>query len=220
MFAITGFYHRYFAHKTFQANRVVQFLFAYIGAMATQKGPLWWASNHRHHHRHTDTDQDPHTPKKGFWYSHMGWFLTHEHVEVKHELIKDWSRFPELKWLDKYHLVAPVSLAVALIATGAYLQATHPDLGITAAQLFVWGFLISTIALTHITLCVNSVAHVLGSRTYNTPDTSRNNLILAILTLGEGWHNNHHFYQGSVRQGFRWWQIDLTYYILWLMSKV
>ncbi len=219
MFAITGFYHRFFAHKTFESGRVVQFIFAFIGASSAQKGPLWWAAHHRHHHRHTDTEHDPHTPNKGFWYSHVLWFMTDEHLKCRKELIKDFSAYPELVWLDKYHLVAPVSLGLLLLGLGHFLALAYPVLGVNAVQLFVWGYVLSTIVLLHATLSINSLAHLFGSRTYPTDDTSRNNFILAILTLGEGWHNNHHFYQGSARQGFRWWQIDISYYLLYAMAK-
>jgi fatty-acid desaturase len=145
MFAITGFYHRYFSHKAFRTSRPVQFLFALVGAAAVQRGPLWWASHHRHHHVHSDDPEDVHSPRQqGFLWSHMCWF--------------------------------------------------------------------------HATFTVNSLTHVWGRRRYATRDDSRNNAFLALITLGEGWHNNHHHYPASARQGFYWWELDATYLVLRLMA--
>lgn len=221
MFAITAFYHRYFSHRTFQASRPVQFVFAVIGAASVQRGPLWWAAHHRHHHRHADQPQDPHSPRqRGFWRSHMGWFLTRDAFATDLSRIPDLARFPELRWLDRFDTVVPVLLAAALYGLGALLQRVAPDLGTSGPQLLVWGFFISTVVLFHATVTINSLAHRFGRRRFETRDDSRNNLWLALLTFGEGWHNNHHFFPGSVRQGFRWWEIDLTWYTLRAMAAV
>ena len=218
MFAITGFYHRYFSHRTFRTSRAVQFAFALIGASCVQRGPLWWAAHHRHHHRHADTDHDVHSPVvHGFWRSHVGWFLTRQGFRTDWDRIRDLARYPELRWLDRYDIVVPVLLAVALFLLGTWLEVAAPELGTSAGQMLVWGFL-STIALFHATVTINSLAHRFGKRRFDTRDDSRNNLWLALLTFGEGWHNNHHFFPGSVRQGFRWWEIDLTYYGLRTMA--
>lgn len=221
MFALTGFYHRYFSHKAFRTGRVVQFVFAAIGACCVQRGPLWWAAHHRHHHRHTDTPEDPHSPRQhGFWWSHMGWFLTPRGFRTNWDAIPDLRKFPELRLLDRFDILLPVLLAVGLYALGAWLARAHPALGTNGPQLLVWGFFISTIVLFHATVTINSLAHVFGSRRFDTRDDSRNNWWLALITFGEGWHNNHHHFPGSARQGFRWWEYDFTWYGLKLMSWV
>ncbi|HFJ9781882.1 TPA: acyl-CoA desaturase [Stenotrophomonas maltophilia] len=221
MFAITAFYHRYFSHRTFQASRPVQFVFAVIGASSVQRGPLWWAAHHRHHHRHADQPLDPHSPREGgFWRSHMGWFLTREAFATDLSRVPDLARFPELRWLDRFDTAIPVLLAVGLYALGAALERWAPGLHTTGPQLLVWGFFISTIVLFHATVTINSLAHRFGRRRFETRDDSRNNLWLALLTFGEGWHNNHHFFPGTVRQGFRWWEVDLTWYGLRAMAAL
>ena len=219
MFAITAFYHRYFAHKSFKTTRPVQFLFALIGASATQRGPLWWAAHHRQHHRHADQPADPHSPKQGFFWSHMGWFLSGKHYQADYKLVPDWQRFSELRLLDRYDLAVPVLLALALFILGVLLEKYFPGSGTSGWQMLVWGYFISTVVLLHATLLINSMAHCLGKKRYQTADESRNNLFLALLTLGEGWHNNHHHYPASARQGFYWWEVDISYYILKLMQK-
>ncbi|GAB2627991.1 acyl-CoA desaturase [Novilysobacter erysipheiresistens] len=221
MFALTGFYHRYFSHRTFNAPRAVQFLFAVIGASCVQRGPLWWAAHHRNHHRHTDTPLDPHSPRQhGFWWSHVGWFLTREGFKTDWARIPDLARYPELRWLDRYDTLIPVLLAAALYGLGAWLESAAPGLGTSGGQMLVWGFFVSTVVLFHATVTINSLAHRFGSRRFDTDDDSRNNLWLALLTFGEGWHNNHHFFPGTVRQGFRWWEVDLTWYGLMAMAAL
>lgn len=204
--AITGFYHRYFSHRTFRTSRPVQFVFAVLGTMAVQRGPLWWAAHHRHHHAHADEEHDSHSPTRhGFWWSHFGWFMNRSNFGTRSELIQDLTRYPELRWLDRFDIVPPIALAVLLYVFGG-------------AQLLIWGFFISTVLLHHVTFTVNSLAHRFGRRRYATSDDSRNNWWIALLTFGEGWHNNHHHFPGSVRQGFYWWEIDLTYYLLRAMA--
>jgi stearoyl-CoA desaturase (Delta-9 desaturase) len=220
MFAITAFYHRYFAHKTFRVSRPVQFAFALLGACATQRGPLWWAAHHRHHHKVSDRPDDPHSPRHGFWWSHMGWFLSRAHFSTDYRQIPDLARFPELRWLDRHDLAIPVIYAAALFGLGAMLERLAPGLGTNGWQMLVWGYFLSTVVLIHITLTINSLAHIWGRRRFATTDDSRNNAILALLTLGEGWHNNHHHFPGSARQGFYWWEIDISYYVLWLFERI
>ncbi len=221
MFALTGFYHRYFSHRTFRTSRAVQFIAAVVGAACVQRGPLWWAAHHRHHHRHTDTPRDPHSPSvHGFWWSHMGWFLTRNGFRTELARIPDLAKYPELRWLDRYDTLVPVALAVALFGLGALLERVAPGLGTTGGQMLVWGFFISTTVLFHATVTINSLSHKFGSQRFDTGDDSRNNLWLALLTFGEGWHNNHHFFPGTVRQGFRWWEIDLTWYGLRAMAML
>lgn len=218
MFSITAFFHRYLSHKTFQTSRPVQFIFILIGTMSAQRGPLWWAAHHRYHHRFTDTEQDPHSSTHGFWYSHVGWFLNEQNFNIRKEVIKDWLKYPELIWLDRFSLPVVLLTAFGIYALGEWLATSMPALATSGPQLLVWGFVISTVLLIHATLSINSLAHLYGQRDFETDDNSRNNLWLSIITLGEGWHNNHHYYAGSTRQGFYWWQIDITFYLLKLMS--
>jgi len=213
MFAITGLYHRYFCHRAYHTSRVTQFLFALLGLTAVQRGPLWWASVHRHHHAHSDEEVDAHSPVwKGFLWSHVGWLTSSRNFPTDYRLVKDLAKFPELVFLNRFDLIGPLLLVVATYGFGALLQ----TLGVSTSgwQMVVWGFFISTTILFHATCAVNSFAHTLGSKRFKTDDESRNSLILALFTLGEGWHNNHHHYQASARQGFYWWEIDISYYII------
>jgi stearoyl-CoA desaturase (Delta-9 desaturase) len=205
VFAVTGVYHRYFSHKTYKTSRVFQFVLAFLGASATQKGPLWWSATHRRHHRYSDGPGDPHSPRRGFWYAHQGWIFDERWGGTPTEAIRDFARYPELVWLNRYHFVAPLSLALLCFAIGGFAG-------------LVWGFAVSTTLLWHATYSINSLAHVWGTRRFETGDDSRNNLLLALLTFGEGWHNNHHHYMASARQGFRWWEVDVTYYVLRALS--
>jgi len=219
MFAITGFYHRYFSHRTFKTSRAAQFAFAVLGASAVQRGPIWWAAHHRHHHAHSDKGDDVHSPKqRGFVWSHMGWFLSRRHFAPDLGRVRDLLRYPELRWLDRFDILVPFLLALGLLLAGAWLEANRPELGVTGGQLLVWGFFVSTVACYHGTYTINSLCHVWGRRRYATGDESRNNFWLALITLGEGWHNNHHRYPMSVRQGFYWWEIDITYYLLRVLA--
>ncbi|MES1190693.1 MAG: acyl-CoA desaturase [Steroidobacter sp.] len=219
MFAITGFYHRYFSHRTFKTSRIGQFLFALLGAAAVQRGPIWWAAHHRHHHAHSDKQADAHSPlQHGFWRAHVGWFLTREGFAPDLKRVRDLLRYPELRWLDRLDIAVPVLMAFGMLRLGQYLQAHAPQLHTSGAQMLIWGFFISTIGCYHITYSINSLAHVFGKQRYHTADESRNNWLLAILTLGEGWHNNHHHYPAAARQGFYWWEIDITWYALKLLS--
>lgn len=218
MFAITGGYHRLFSHRSYETSRVFQFLLGFIGAASVQRGPLWWASNHRHHHRHSDTEDDIHSPgMRGLWWAHVGWVLSDEdHSSPK--TVKDLSKYPELCWLDRYHYVPPLLLLGGTFLMGTMLQVRFPSLHTSGMQLMIWGALISTIIVYHSTFAINSLAHLIGTRRFETEDQSRNSLLLALITLGEGWHNNHHRYPGSERQGFYWWEIDITHYILKVLS--
>lgn len=218
MFAITGFYHRYFSHKAFRTSRGTQFAFAVLGAASVQRGPLWWAAHHRHHHRHADTERDLHSPRWGFWRSHVGWFLTRRAFATDLGAVADLARFPELRLLDRFDSVVPALLAAGLYLLGEWLKVHAPGLHTSGLQLLVWGFFISTVVLFHVTVTINSLAHRWGTRRFATRDDSRNNWLLALLTFGEGWHNNHHHFPGSARQGFEWWELDLTYAMLRLMA--
>ena len=195
MFAITGFYHRYFSHKAFKTSRFIQFIFAIIGASAVQRGPLWWAAHHREHHMHSDTIHDKHSPKAhSFFWSHTGWFLTKANFITHTKLIKELSRFPELRLIDRFDIVVPILTCLGLFYFGEHLNNVYPELNTNGLQLLSWGFVLSTILLYHSTFLVNSVAHLWGKKRYNTKDSSRNNFLVAIITFGEGWHNNHHHF--------------------------
>lgn len=215
MFGITGGYHRYFSHRTFQTSRVFQFLLGWLGATSGQKGPIWWASHHRHHHRHSDTEEDVHSPVvSGIYYAHVGWVLSSQFIDTRKDQVKDLLKFPELRWLDRNHLIPPTLLAVSVFFFGSWLNHVAPELGTSGFQMLVWGFFVSTVLLYHGTFCINSFTHLIGKRRFNTSDDSRNNWLLALITLGEGWHNNHHRYPGSESQGMYWWEIDISHYIL------
>ena len=221
MFAITAFYHRYFSHKSFKTNRFWQFCFAVLGNSATQRGPLWWAAHHRKHHKHSDGEHDLHSPAKhGFWWSHMGWFTCDAAFKTDYSMVKEWAKFPELKFLNRYDILVPIILGVSLFILGETLSVFAPSLETSGMQLFIWGYCISTVLLAHGTFTINSLCHTWGKKRFNTADDSRNNFWLALITLGEGWHNNHHRFPVSAKQGFYWWEIDVSYYILKLMSKL
>jgi stearoyl-CoA desaturase (delta-9 desaturase) len=218
MFAITAFYHRYFSHRTYQTSRAMQFVFAVLGNSSVQRGPLWWAAHHREHHQNSDLEDDPHSPiRRGFWWSHVGWVTAKDNFVTRRERVRDLLKYPELVFLDRFDTLVPLLMFAAVYGLGALLERFAPGLGATGPQLLVWS-VISTCVLFHATFTINSLAHLWGSRRFQTRDKSRNNALLALITLGEGWHNNHHHYQGSVRQGFTWWEYDLTYYGLVVMK--
>ena len=206
MWGIVVGYHRYFSHRSFKTSRAFQLVLALVGLASVQKGPLWWAAHHRHHHRHSDQDPDLHSPTlRGFFWSHLGWILCDKYHATEHHKIRDFMKYPELRWLDRHYILVPV-----LMGAGLWIFAGF--------EAFMWGGLISTVVLWHGTFTINSLAHVFGKRRFATKDTSRNNLLLSIITLGEGWHNNHHYYPGSARQGFYWWEVDIGYYSLKLLE--
>ena len=208
MWAITAGYHRYFSHRSYRTSRAFQFVLAFLGTTAMQNGPIWWASWHRRHHKYSDTPLDAHSPRHGgFWHSHVGWFLDGSHDRPDLSNVKDLTRYPELRFFEAHKWLPIVAYAVACFAIGSWSG-------------LVWGFVVSTIAVLHGTALINSLAHVWGSRRFETKDDSRNNALLAVFTLGEGWHNNHHDQMNVARQGIRWWEIDMTYYSLRLLSAV
>jgi stearoyl-CoA desaturase (Delta-9 desaturase) len=219
MFAVTGIYHRYFSHKTYSTSRIGQFLLAVWGGTTVQRGPLWWAYHHRHHHQHSDEAEDAHSPHvHGFWWSHIGWITSRRNFPTDYSKVKDLAKYPELVWLNRFDTAVPLLFAVTIWGIGWWLETHAPGLGTNRWQLLVWAFFISTTALFHGTSCINSMAHLMGRRRFDTGDDSRNSWILAFVTLGEGWHNNHHRYQSATRNGFYWWEIDITYYLLKALS--
>ncbi|HVS74936.1 MAG TPA: fatty acid desaturase [Candidatus Acidoferrales bacterium] len=206
MFFVSAGYHRYFSHRSYKTSRAFQFVIAFIATSSAQKGILWWAAHHRHHHKYSDQDEDLHSPTLfGFFWAHIGWIISDRYNATRLDYIGDFAKYPELRWLNKYHLVPPVILAVTLFLIGGW-------------GLLIWGFCVSTVVLWHDTFTINSLSHLFGRRRYLTGDTSRNNWVLALMTFGEGWHNNHHHYMASTRQGFYWWEVDISYYVLKVLS--
>lgn len=221
MFAITGFYHRYLSHRSYKTSRWFQFLFALVGNSSVQKGPLWWAAHHRHHHQYSDQDEDVHSPvKRGFIYSHVGWIFARANSATRIRLVPDLAKYPELRALDRFDVLVPILLGTSCFGLGVLLQTYAPSLGTSGLQMLFWGFFLSTVILVNATFTINSLSHIFGKRRFETSDTSRNNWLLALLTCGEGWHNNHHHYPTAARQGFYWWEIDLTYYGLLVLAKL
>ena len=216
MFGITAAYHRYFSHHTYKTSRAMQFVLALLGTSAAQKGPLWWAAHHRHHHRHSDQDEDIHSPGlHGIWWAHVGWIMSPKWADTNLALIPDFAKYPELRFLNRNYLLVPILLGLGCFALGAWLEvAGIPGIETTAWQMLVVGFFLSTVLLYHGTFCINSFCHLIGRKRYPTGDESRNSLLMALITLGEGWHNNHHFDPGSERQGIYWYEIDISHYCL------
>jgi stearoyl-CoA desaturase (delta-9 desaturase) len=208
IFAIGAGYHRYFSHRAYETSRAFQLVLAAMAQTTAQKSVLWWAGNHRDHHLHSDTERDVHSPRHfGFVYSHLGWIFSRRQEMTNFARVADLAQYPELMWLHRYELAPAIALAVVCFALAGW-----PGL--------IVGFFWSTVAVYHATFCINSVAHLVGRRRYVTGDDSRNNWLLAIITMGEGWHNNHHAYQSSARQGFRWWEYDPTFYLLKLLERL
>lgn len=221
MFFVTAAYHRYFSHRTFRTSRIFQFFLAFMAETSVQRGVLWWAAHHRSHHKHSDTPQDPHSAKiYGFWYSHIGWIMSRDFDETNFKVIGDFAKFPEIRWIDKNHFLPPITLGLMVFLLGGLVNGggTLDGLFTEGWSTLVAGFFLSTVLLFHGTFSINSLMHKIGRQRYKTGDESRNSLWLALVTLGEGWHNNHHYYQSTVRQGFFWWEIDITFYVLKVMS--
>jgi stearoyl-CoA desaturase (delta-9 desaturase) len=221
MFAITAGFHRLLAHRSYKTGRAFQFVMAFAGTAAYQKGPLWWAAHHRRHHLYSDTEDDFHSPvSRSVWRSHVGWFMCRESRATDRALVSNLMKYRDLRLLNRYYALPPAMLAAATFLLGAALERYYPALGTSGWQMLVWGFFISTVLLYHGTFTVNSLAHLFGRRRFETKDDSRNNLFVALITLGEGWHNNHHHYPSSERQGFYWWEIDMAHYALRVLSWV
>ena len=221
VFALTAGFHRYFSHRSFKTSRFFQFVLAWVGTSAAQLGPMWWAANHRHHHQHSDQPEDIHSPvvKSAFW-AHIGWVLCRAYKDIQHHRVKDLSRYPELRFIDRFHILPVFSLIGLLYLIGFLLHSFFPSLGTSGLQLVMWGFFLSTVLVYHVTFCVNSVTHIVGSKRFKTDDESRNSWWVALLTFGEGWHNNHHRWPLSARQGMYWWEFDLTYIFLRGLEKI
>ena len=203
-------YHRYFTHRSFDTPRWIQYLLAFFGTMAGEAGPIKWVAAHRYHHTYSDdAERDPHSPRNGFWWSHMSWLFNREEFLAKYDSYKkyapDMAKDPVIRFLDKYHYLSIFMLAALLYALGGW-------------PFIAWGIFLRAILVYHSTWLVNSASHVWGYRSFKTEDLSRNNWWVALLTFGEGWHNNHHAFQRSARHGFRWWEVDATYITIRIMG--
>lgn len=215
IFGVSAGYHRYFAHRSFRTSRAFQFLLAYLGASAAQMGPLWWVSYHRRHHARADGPGDVHSPRQaGLLWAHVGWVLDENSAAMDPRYVQDWLRYPELRWLDRLRWVPPLTVIALLAGLGFMLQAVRPEWGAGPLQMVAWGFFVATTVCYQVTFCVNSLSHRFGRRRFETHDDSRNIAWLALLTNGEGWHNNHHRFPSSEKHGVAWWEVDVTHYIL------
>jgi stearoyl-CoA desaturase (delta-9 desaturase) len=219
IFGITAGYHRLLAHRSFKTSRPFQFVLALFGALAGQNGPLWWVGHHRHHHRYPDHEGDMHSPRAGLFWSHMGWLFSPRCVRTRRDLVADLAEFPELRFLDRYGYGIPVGYALLLYLLGVTWHRINPDAGTSGGQLVLWGSVISTVCVYHIIWSGNSICHRYGTRRFPTHDDSRNNFLVSVLTLGDGWHHNHHYVPYSAKHGFRWWEIDVNYAILKLLAR-
>ncbi|RUS68479.1 hypothetical protein EGW08_023759, partial [Elysia chlorotica] len=219
-FALTAGYHRYFAHKSFQTSRVFQFILALVGTWASQKGPLWWSGHHRYHHIHSDKPTDIHSPKNGILQSHFLWVFYDKNDDVDPKFTKDWQKFPEIVWIDKYCHLSFAIYIIVLFGLGTTISHFFSSLGTSGLAFVFWGVILSTVVLYHTTFCVNSICHIFGKKDFQTGDDSRNNWFIALLTFGEGWYNNHHKFAYSVRNNIKPYQIDLTYMILVTLKKL
>jgi stearoyl-CoA desaturase (delta-9 desaturase) len=220
IFGITTGYHRLLAHRSFKTSRAFQFVLALFGVLAGQNGPLWWVGHHRHHHKHADGEQDTHSPRAGFFWSHMGWLFSPRCVDVRKDLVADLDRFSELRLLERYFYVVNLAYALFLYLLGEVWRHVDPGAGTSGVQLVVWGAVVSSVCVYHCVWSANSFGHRYGTRRFPTRDDSRNNLVVSLLTLGDGWHHNHHYCPSSARHGFRWWEIDMNYAILRLLARV
>jgi stearoyl-CoA desaturase (delta-9 desaturase) len=218
LFGITAGYHRLLAHRSFKTSRQFQFVLALCGVLAGQNGPLWWVGHHRHHHRYADRAQDLHSPVRGFFWSHMGWLFSPYCVRVRRRLVGDLARSPELVVLERYSYALNLAYALLLYIGGDVWRAVDASSDTSGFQFVVWGAVISTVCVYHAVWSANSFCHRYGSRRYLTGDDSRNNFLVSLVTFGDGWHHNHHHFPYSARHGFRWWEIDINFAILKLLS--
>ena len=219
--SITVGFHRYISHKSLKTNRVCQLVIGFLGCCQLQGGPIAWSTIHRHHHRASDKQQDLHTPTHGFYQSHYGWLLNPKTYEVAFGSgVSDLNKYKELIWLDRYNFIPPVIYFVCLWSGGEWYSRQHPETFIDGWYVLFWGGILRVVGLWHVTWSVNSVCHIWGRRDFATKDESKNNLWIALLSLGEGWHNNHHKYPSSARNGFGWMQPDVSYYFILLMKRL
>lgn len=199
-------YHRYFSHRSFKTTRPLQFLMGFFCCANLQQGPLWWAIYHRHHHKHSDDEGDPHSPfHGGFWWAYCGWLFVP--LEPDWRAVNDLRRYPELVWLERFWQVPGVLVAALFWCIGGW-------------SMVAVDFCLSAVIVFHLTFVVNTIGHLIGSRRYDTPDSSRNSFLLACLTQGDGWHNNHHQHQHAAQAGIKWYEVDGAFRLIVLMEKL
>jgi stearoyl-CoA desaturase (Delta-9 desaturase) len=203
---VTAGFHRHLSHRSFKTSRWFQFLLAFAGTAAFQRGPLWWVIHHRLHHKHSDTHEDPHSPVvEGFWHGHVGWLFTQDLTTPDERIVRDLAKYRELVWLDRLWVVPGLLLAGVCYAV----------LGWNGV---VYGFCLSVVLVFQVTFAINSVGHLFGPRRFETGEGSRNNMVLGYLAMGDGWHNNHHRAPYSARHGFAWYEFDATYQFIRLLA--
>jgi stearoyl-CoA desaturase (Delta-9 desaturase) len=208
MIGVSIGYHRYFAHRSFRTSRAFQFVLAVWAQTSNQNGVLWWAAHHRRHHKFSDTPDDVHSPvHHGFLQAHLTWFMLRENWAVDEKFVADWLKYPELVFLQRFPAWPTIAMAILLTATLGW-------------DGLLWGHFVPTVFLLHCTFTINSVSHIFGTRPYDTADNSRNNALFALFTMGEGWHNNHHHRPASAAFGWRWYQFDPAWRVLWCFEKL
>lgn len=204
-------YHRLLTHRGFKTPKWVEYLLTICGTLAIEGGPIAWVATHRIHHRYSDQEGDPHSPKHGFWWAHMGWILEghslHREVDATSRYAVDLAKDPFHVWLTRWHFVPQLVVAAILYAAGGW-------------NFVLWGIFVRVVFSWHVTWFVNSAAHVWGGRRFVTRDDSRNNWWVALLAHGEGWHNNHHAHPAAARHGIVWYEIDVNWYGIWVLSKL
>ncbi len=205
-------YHRLLTHRSFQVPKLLEYAIAVIGSLALQGGPIFWVAGHRMHHLHTeDADKDPYSASKGFWWSHMFWILYHRPQFFDYASYKRFA--PDIandafyRWLDRYFLLLQIPLGLALYAIGGW-------------SFVVYGLFVRSVLLWHSTWLINSAAHIRGYRTFESEDHSQNLWWAALVTYGEGWHNNHHAYPNVAKAGMKWWEIDMTWWAIQVLKKM
>ncbi len=204
-------YHRLLTHRGFKVPKWLEYFLTVCGTLALEGGPIPWVATHRIHHAHTERDGDPHSPLDGFWWSHMGWILNghsvHREVEALSRYATDLAKDRFYVWLSRWHFVTQIALAAALYLLGGW-------------EFILWGYFLRIVFSWHATWFVNSAAHVWGKRRFDTRDDSRNNWWVALLSFGEGWHNNHHAHPAAARHGLVWYEIDVNWYGIWVLKKL
>src|SRR5438045_3132295 len=202
-------YHRLLTHRGYKTPKWVEYFLTICATLTLEGGPIFWVATHRIHHQYADKEGDPHSPIDGTWWAHMGWILTgksmHHDTRTLAHYVPDLANDKFHVWITKYHYVPMIMLAIALLATGGL-------------PLLMWGIFVRTVLGLHATWLVNSATHMWGSRRFSTPHISTNNWFVALLTFGEGWHNNHHAHPTSARHGLKWHEVDVNWYGIWTLK--
>jgi stearoyl-CoA desaturase (delta-9 desaturase) len=204
-------YHRLLTHRGYKTSKWVEYFLTICGTLALEGGPIFWVATHRIHHQFSDKDGDPHTPLDGKWWAHMGWILMgkslHQDTQTLSRYVPDLAKSRFHVWITRYHYLSIIAVALILVATGGL-------------PFLFWGMFLRTVVGLHCTWLVNSATHTWGSRRFPTRDQSTNNWLVALITFGEGWHNNHHAHPVSARHGLKWYEIDTNWYAIWILKKL